>query len=146
MIPSLPRGIRLQSDLENIGPEQLQGFFEGWPDAPSAHTLHRMLTASYRVSLAVDTQSGEVAGFIQAISDGILTAFIPLLEVRMEFRGQGTGRALVLHLLAQLEHLYAVDLSCDDALTTFYERLGFMPGRAMIRRRYSRQSGESRRS
>ena len=146
MIGSLPGGIRLQSDLENIGPEQLQGFFEGWPAAPSAHTLHRMLTASYRVSLAVDTRSGEVVGFIQAISDGVLTAFIPLLEVRPEFRGQGTGRALVLHLLAQLDHLYAVDLSCDDALVPFYERLGFVPGRAMIRRRYSSQNGESHRS
>ena len=133
--------LHFQSDLENISPEQLQGFFEGWPDPPSADTLHRMLTASYRVSLAVDTRTGEVAGFIQTISDGILTAFIPLLEVRPAFRGQGTGRALVLHLLAQLDHLYAVDLSCDDALIPFYERLGFMPGRAMIRRRYSRQSG-----
>ena len=91
MIPSRPENIRLQSDLENIGPEQLQGFFEGWPDPPSAATLHRMLTASYRVSLAVNTQSDKVVGFIQAISDGILTAFIPLLEVRLEFRGQGTG-------------------------------------------------------
>ena len=142
MIPTLPERIRLRSDLENIGPEQLQGFFEGWPDPPSASTLHRMLTASYRVSVAVDTRSGEVVGFIQAISDGVLTAFIPLLEVRPEVRGQGTGRALVVHLLAQLDHLYAVDLSCDPALTLFYERLGFTPGQAMIRRRYSRQSGE----
>ncbi len=108
MIPSLPGGIRLQSDLENIGPEQLRGFFEGWPDPPSASTLHRIPKASYRVALAVDTRSGEVAGFIQAISDGVLTAFIPLLDIRMEFRGQGTGRA-------------------------------------MIRRRHSRQSGEARR-
>ena len=146
MTSFLPQHIRLRSDLENIGPEQLQGFFEGWPAAPSAHTLHRMLTASYRASLAVDTRSGEVVGFIQAISDGVLTAFIPLLEVRPEFRGQGTGRALVLYLLAQLDHLYAVDLSCDDALVPFYERLGFVPGRAMIRRRYSSQSGESHRS
>ena len=133
--------LRFQSDLNNTGPEHLQGFFEGWPDPPSADTLHRTLTASYRVSLAVDAQSGEVAGFIQAISDGILTAFIPLLEVRPAFRGQGTGQALVTHLLAQLDHLYAVDLSCDEELTPFYERLGFTPGRAMIRRRYSRQSG-----
>ena len=133
--------LRFQSDLNNIGPEQLQGLFKGWPDPPSTDTLHRTLTASYRVSLAVDARSGEVAGFIQAISDGILTAFIPLLEVRPAFRGQGTGRALVTHFLAQLDHLYAVDLSCDEELTPFYERLGFTPGQAMIRRRYSRQSG-----
>ncbi len=141
MTTSLPQWLQLQAGLEHIGPEQLQGFFEGWPDPPSASTLLRILTASYRVSLAVDTRSGEVVGFVQAISDGILTAFIPLLEVRPEFRGQGTGRRLVLHLMAQLDHLYAVDLSCDDALTPIYERLGFTPGRAMTQRRYGRQSG-----
>ncbi|MEF2277714.1 GNAT family N-acetyltransferase [Deinococcus sp. YIM 134068] len=96
--------------------------------------------ASYRVSLALDGE-GRVVGIAQAISDGMLTAFIPMLEVRPEYRGRGLGTALMQHLLGQLEHLYAVDLSCDDDLVPFYERLGMRRGNAMVRRNYGHQNG-----
>lgn len=119
---------------------QLQGFFEGWPNPPSPETLHRLLARSYRVSLAVE-EDGRVMGFAQAISDGVLTAFVPLLEVLPEHRGQGLGTALMRHLLGQLEHLYTVDLSCDDDLVPFYERLGMRRANAMVSRDYTRQSG-----
>ena len=117
------------------------GFFEGWPNPPTPETFLRLLAGSYRISLAV-AESGEVVGLAQAISDGVLTAFIPLLEMRPECRGQGLGLRLMEHLLAQLDHLYAVDLSCDDALFPFYEKLGFVRGGGMIRRNYRRQNGE----
>ncbi len=133
--------IRIQSDLTGIGAEQVGGFFEGWPNPPTPETFLRLLAGSYRISLAV-AESGEVVGFAQAISDGVLTAFIPLLEMRPECRGQGLGLRLMEHLLAQLDHLYAVDLSCDDALFPFYEKLGFVRGGGMIRRNYRRQNGE----
>ena len=133
--------IRIQSDLTGIGAEQVGGFDEGWPNPPTPETFLRLLAGSYRISLAV-AESGEVVGFAQAIGDGVLTAFIPLLEVRPECRGQGLGLRLMEHLLAQLDHLYAVDLSCDDALFPFYEKLGFVRGGGMIRRNYRRQNGE----
>jgi ribosomal protein S18 acetylase RimI-like enzyme len=134
--------ITFQADLNGISPDQLGGFFEGWPNPPTAETLHRLLAASSRISLAVYQPSGEVVGFAQAISDGVLTAFIPLLEVRNSFQSQGIGQKLITHLLAQLEHLYAVDLSCDEHLAPFYQQFGFEPGRAMVRRKYERQNGE----
>ncbi|BDP41838.1 N-acetyltransferase [Deinococcus aetherius] len=132
--------MELRDSLNGIGPTQLQGFFEGWPNPPSPGTLHRLLAQSYRVSLAVDGQ-GRVVGIAQAISDGVLTAFIPLLEVLPEHRGRGLGQALMRHLLGQLEHLYAVDLSCDDDLVPFYERLGFRKANAMVLRNYALQNG-----
>lgn len=131
----------LRDSLDGIGPSQLQGFFEGWPQSPTPVTLHRLLAASYRISLAVDGE-GQVIGFAQAISDGVLTAFIPMLEVLPEHRGRGLGTRLMRHLLGQLEHLYAVDLSCEGGLVPFYERLGMRRGNAMILRNYPRQSGE----
>jgi ribosomal protein S18 acetylase RimI-like enzyme len=84
---------------------------------------------------------GRVVGFAQAISDGVLTAFIPLLEVRPEHRGRGLGTALLQHLLGQLSHLYAVDLSCEGGLVPFYERLGMRRANAMVLRNYGRQNG-----
>lgn len=128
------------SSLDGITPAQLGGFFEGWPNPPSPATLHRLLSQSYRISLAVE-EGGQVVGFAQAISDGVLSAFIPLLEVHASHRGQGLGTTLLRHLLAQLDPLYAVDLSCEGRLVPFYERLGFQPGSGMFRRNFARQSG-----
>lgn len=133
--------MELRNSLEGLGPQQLQGFFEGWPNPPSPETLHRLLAASYRISLAVE--DGRVVGIAQAISDGVLTAFIPMLEVHATHRGRGIGSALIRHLLAQLDHLYAVDLSCDDDLVPFYERLGYQRANAMVLRNYARQSGSA---
>lgn len=140
-MPTLPP-VRLQADLTAVTPDKLHGFFEGWPNPPSPGTLHRLLSASYRISLAVESTSGEVIGFAQAIGDGILSASIPLLEVRPQYRGAGLGTEIMRHLLAQLEHLYAVDLSCDDERSAFYGRLGFRRGTGMSLRRYALQAGE----
>lgn len=132
--------MQLVTTLDGISPAHLHGFFEGWPNPPTPETLHRLLAASSRISLAVE-EDGRVIGFAQAISDGVLTAFVPLLEVLPEYRGRGIGSALTRHLLAQLDHLYAVDLGCDDNLVPFYERLNFRRGNAMFLRNYARQNG-----
>ncbi|MPY65294.1 GNAT family N-acetyltransferase [Deinococcus sp. SDU3-2] len=91
-------------------------------------------------------EGGRVVGFAQAISDGVLTACIPLLEVLPEHQGRGLGTALMRHLLEQLGHLYAVDLSCDDDVVPFYERLGMRRANAMYLRNYARQNGASEES
>jgi GNAT superfamily N-acetyltransferase len=84
------------------------------------------------VVLAVDPASGDVVGFITAIGDGGLVAFIPLLEVLPAWRGQGIGRELVRRMLARLADRYAIDLVCDEDQVPFYERLGGTRGRAIM--------------
>ena len=126
---------------EGITPHQIQGFFEGWPDPPSPETHLRLLTNSDQVVLAVDSNSGDVIGFITAISDNVLSAYIPLLEVRPEYRGRGIGRELVRRMLDRLSPLYMIDLSCDPDLQPFYASLGMHPATGMRVRNYERQSG-----
>ena len=75
------------------------------------------------MQLALDGDT--VVGFVTAISDGVLSAFIPLLEVSPGYRGQGVGNELIRRLLAQLDRFYMVDLSCDAGLEPFYDALGF---------------------
>lgn len=133
--------IRYQSDLQGITPERLKGFFAGWPNPPSPATHLRLLTGSTYVELAVETATGQVAGFINAISDGLLMAYIPLLEVLPDYQGQGIGATLVARLLVRLEHFYAIDLLCDVDVQPFYARLGMRPAAGMMVRRYERQSG-----
>lgn len=108
------------------------GFFEGWPHPPSSHQHRAILENSYLAWLAVD--GGLIIGFITAISDGIFSACLPLLEVLPAYRSQGIGSELVRRMLRSLDHLYMIDLSCDPELQGFYQQHGFFPVLAMIQR------------
>ena len=127
---------------EGITPDKLAGFFEGWPNPPSPETHLRILEGSDHIVLAIDQGTGAVVGCITAISDGVLTAYIPMLEVLAAYRGVGMGSELVRRMLDQLGDLYAIDLLCDADVQPFYARLGMQPCPAMMVRNYARQSGE----
>ena len=76
-------------NLSDITEDMLTGFFVGWPNPP-CRTLHlKILMNSYCSFVAMDKNTGQVVGFINAISDGVLTAYIPLLEVLPEYQGKG---------------------------------------------------------
>jgi ribosomal protein S18 acetylase RimI-like enzyme len=128
--------------LDGVTPERLHGFFVGWPHPPSPQTHLRMLQGSAAVALALDDVSGQVVGYINAISDGFHAAFIPNLEVLPGYQGQGIGSELVRRMLNRLESYYAIDLMCDADLQPFYERLGLRRSTGMVQRNYPRQSGE----
>jgi GNAT superfamily N-acetyltransferase len=121
--------------LDGVKAEHLQGFFEGWPSPPSHERHLEILQRSYRVVLARETGSPHVVGFANALSDGQLSAFIPLLEVLPDHRGQGIGTELVRRLLDELGDVYSIDLVCDEELRPFYARFGMQPLPAMALRR-----------
>jgi len=132
----------ITTSLARIGPEQLRGgFFEGWPDPPDPATHLALLQGSRAVALAVDEESGAVVGFANAVGDGVLSAYIPLLEVLPSHRGQGLGTRLVERLIEALAPCYMIDVACDEDVAPFYDRLGFQRGVAMVRRDYAVQSG-----
>lgn len=134
--------IRYLDSADSITPKQLQGFFVGWPNPPSPATHLRLLRQSAAMVLAVDDATAAVVGFINAISDGVLCAYIPLVEVLPAWQGQGIGRQLIERMLARLAALYAIDLLCDAELQPFYAGLGMHPATGMMVRNYARQSGE----
>ncbi len=127
--------------LDGITPDHLQGFFVGWPDPPSPETHLRLLRGSDAVVLALDSQTDRVVGFATAISDGVLSAYIPLLEVLPSYQGRGIGQELMHRILRRLDGLYMVDLVCDPDHQGFYARFGMRPAHAMILRHYRHQSG-----
>lgn len=133
---------RYTESIENIAPEMLEGFFEGWDKQPSKETHLKILRNSYAVVLAIDDSKGKVVGFINAISDGILCAHIPLFEVLPEYRNQGIGTELTRRMLGKLKRFYGVSLMCDEELQSFYAHLGMSPGTGMNIRNYERQSGK----
>lgn len=68
-----PEGTDFRTSLDGLSPADLHGFFVDWPNPPTADTLYRILQRSHC--------------FVQAISDGVLSASIPLLEVRPAWQG-----------------------------------------------------------
>lgn len=131
--------IRYTDDVTTLTAESLTGFFVGWPSPPSPEVHLRMLQGSHTVWLALDHD--RCVGFINAISDGVLMAFIPLLEVLPSHQGQGIGAELVRRMTDSLSKMYAIDVVCDEKVVPFYERLGLQRGVAMMLRNYDRQSG-----
>lgn len=135
--------IEYTESLAGITAGKLQGFFVGWPSPPTPETHLRLLHESDEVVLATDFETDSVVGFITAITDGILSAYLPLLEVLPEFKRQGIGSELVRRMLARLAGLYMIDLCCDPELEAFYERFGLKRTTAMAKRDYAYQGGRS---
>lgn len=91
----------------------------------------------------MDPSTNQVVGFITAISDGILSAYIPLLEVLPAYKNKGIGKELVQRMFDELREVYMIDLCCDEDLIPYYEKFGMMPATGMIKRNYAMQSGRS---
>jgi GNAT superfamily N-acetyltransferase len=122
------RAIRYIDDMSLISAAQLDdGFWEGWPERPSTQTHLAALRNSHFAVAAVDEQTNRVVGFITAIADGVIAAFIPALEVLPAYRRQGTATELIRRVLDHYSDYYSVDLVCDADLVPFYERLGATP-------------------
>ena len=136
--------ITYTDSLEGISASKLRGFFVGWPTPPTPDTHLKLLRSSYGVVLAIDEQTGQVIGFITAISDAVLSAYIPFLEVLPSYQGQGIGQELARLMLEKLSGIYMVDLQCDAESQAFYTRLGMQPASGMMLRNYERQSGQRR--
>ena len=131
--------IAYTESLAGIEARHLQGFFVGWtrPLSPAAHL--RVLRGSDAIVLAIEAESGRVVGFVTALTDGELSAYISLLEVLPEHQGQGIGTELMRRMLARLEILPNVDLMCDPELIPFYERFGLLHADGMISRQHLRE-------
>jgi GNAT superfamily N-acetyltransferase len=121
--------------LDGIEPRQLEGFFVDWPHPPSPETHLRLLSGTDYVVLAIDVERGQVVGYVTALTDGVLSCFVPLLEVLPAYQGQGIGQALMTRMLDRLGHLPNVDLLCDPDVAPFYERFGMKPAQGMVLRR-----------
>ncbi len=129
--------ITYTDDVDSVSQEQLQGFFAGWPEHPSPKQHLTLLKRSDTVWLAFDQDC--CVGFINALSDQVLFAYIPLLEVRPGYQGRGIGKELVKRMLTSLKDLYAVDVVCDESVAPFYDGLGLSRCVGMVKRNYENQ-------
>jgi ribosomal protein S18 acetylase RimI-like enzyme len=129
------------TSLDTISVDMLEGFFVGWPKPPNRDIHLKMLENSYKIVLAIDESTNKVVGFITAVSDGVLSAYIPFLEVLPDYQNRGIGKELVNLMLQELDNIYMIDLMCDKELQPYYEKLGMIKSAGMIIRNYHMQSG-----
>ncbi|MCV2369680.1 GNAT family N-acetyltransferase [Roseateles oligotrophus] len=99
----------------------------GWgPASRDAAFYQAALAGSWRVRAAY--AEGQLIGFVRAISDGHLHAFITEMIVRPEFQGQGVGAALLGAIMADCRAagLSDIQLFCAKGKSAFYQRHGFV--------------------
>jgi len=125
-----------KTGTESIVADDLEDFFEGWGKKPDPEKRLKILQNSDHIITAHD--EGRLIGFINAITDKNLSAYIPLLEVLPAYRGKGIGSELVKRMTELLNSFYMIDLCCDDSLSGFYEKLGFVKSAGMIKRNYDK--------
>ena len=73
--------VSIRDNGKDITVEELQGFFVGWLNHPTEAVLLEILQNSRHCVVAYDEHEKKVVGFVNCISDGIFSAYIPLLEV-----------------------------------------------------------------
>ena len=121
-------------DISEIKSDQLQGFFVGWKYPLTQERHYELLRGSSHFIVAMDDDMA--VGFITALTDGVNSSFIPLLEVLPEYKNSGIGSELVRRMLVKLENTSNVDLTCDPGMQPFYERFNMLRSHGMVLRKY----------
>ena len=133
--------INYQCNLENITPDALEGFFVGWKAPYTKEKHYQVLKNSQYIVLAI--KNNKVIGFINALSDQVSHAFIPLLEVIPEEQNQGIGTKLMEIMLEQLNDITNIDLICDQEMQNFYQRFKMFKSHGMIIRKYLKKESSN---
>lgn len=122
--------------LDKIKPQNLTGFFVGWPSPPTPETLYKLLKESDKFIIAFDEEADKAVGFITAITDNVLSVYIPFIEVLPSYQKKGIGKELMQRMLEQYKDFYMIDVVCDEEMRPFYEQFGMKPLTAMVKRNY----------
>lgn len=125
-----------RDSAEGLKENDMEGFYEGWRNAPIPAKRLKILGNSNYVVIAFDDEKNKAVGFINAISDKALSAYIPLLEVLPEYRGKGIGSELVKKMLDILAGYYMIDVCCDESQEGFYGKFGLKKVTGMVKRNY----------
>lgn len=121
--------LRFSDDAGVLTPRDVAWLLVDWSRRPSVEGRLRMLTSARSTILA--WAGSELVGVVAAIGDGVAWLYVSLLEVHPDHRGRGIGSELMRHMLDRHRDIYAIDVSCDDELVPFYERLGMRRLNAM---------------
>jgi GNAT superfamily N-acetyltransferase len=94
----------------------------GWTRPASEEALAEVLKAGP----AVGAWDGDkLVGFVRALSDGYLVAYVEDVMVHEEYQRSGVGKKLMTRLLEEIGGVAKVNLFCEGPVVKFYEGSGF---------------------
>jgi ribosomal protein S18 acetylase RimI-like enzyme len=107
---------------------QLQDLFlsVGWSSGHYPDQLQIAIKNSDKVYSAWD--GDKLVGLMNALSDGIMTAYFHYLLVRPEYQSKGIGKQLVMSILEEYKGFARKVLIAYDNEVAFYKRFGFEVG------------------
>jgi GNAT superfamily N-acetyltransferase len=107
-----------------IPPRNVRELYEhvGWSRAANEEELREVLEAGPAVG-AWDGQ--RLVGFVRALSDGHLAAYVEDVMVHQDYRRGGVGDRIMSRLLGEIKRSANVSLFCERPVARFYERNGF---------------------
>jgi ribosomal protein S18 acetylase RimI-like enzyme len=116
--------------LDAVAPERVDElvalYAHGWwTTGRTRADVERMLAGTDELFVPIDVETGRLAGFTRALSDGVYRAFVYDVIVLPEYRGRRLGEMLMDAVLERLGHLERIELACQDDLIAFYARHGF---------------------
>jgi ribosomal protein S18 acetylase RimI-like enzyme len=103
---------------------ELDSFFQNWKSPPSMRIKQQLLDGSNLIITARE-QNRQLVGFLTAITDNAMHAFITLVEVLENYQKQGIGKNLVKLAISHFKGNYDIVLITDPDKGTFYKKLGF---------------------
>lgn len=71
---------------------------------------------------------GRLVGLLNALDDGVMTAYVHYLLVHPDYQGKGIGQALTRQMLAHYQGYLRIVLIAYDNGIGFYEQCGFAAG------------------
>ena len=115
-------------DIKEFRPEELQDLFLS-VDWSSGHYPNKLVVAMRNSSTVFTAWDGDkLVGLINALDDGIMTAYIHYLLINPEYQGKGIGKELVDMIKARYEEYLRIVLIAYGKETGFYENCGFEAG------------------
>ena len=117
-------GIRY-TDTKVFQPEDLQDLFLSvqWEAGRFPEKLAAAMEGSGSVFSAWDDE--KLIGLINALDDGVMTAYVHFLLVSPAYHGQGIGKELLRMITEKYKEYMRIVLVSDDKETGFYQNSGF---------------------
>lgn len=119
-------------DIKDIEISQLQSLFASvqWDSANYPEKLCQAIRNSHKVITAWDGDS--LVGLMNALSDGVMTAYFHYLLVRPECHKMNIGRSLVRMMLEEYAECARKVLIAYAQEAEFYKQCGFEVGEGKI--------------
>lgn len=119
-------------EIKDFKPKELQDLFLSvkWEAGRKPEKLAIALKQSDTVFSA--WYGEKLVGLINALDDGIITAYIHFLLVDPAYQGKGIGKELLRMAANKYKDYLRIVLICDDEETEFYQKNGFKPAKGTI--------------